>query len=383
MVLINNAVFSTWIVGLVLGCFLILSVRPRKPGPLFSPAVTTELKGVAILMVIFSHIGYILASDSRFLWPFSIMAGVGVNLFFFLSGYGLSISNMKKKLGILDWYKKRLPKLFIPLWIVVSIFLLMDYFILHTHYPFQYIWHSMLGFFPRADAQKDLDSVLWYLTPLLFYYLLFPLVFSKKHLWISAVVLFLISILFVRWGTSLLPGVVRLYKVHYCAFPLGVLAAWAFSTTTAGRLRRYVEAQGKKLTSKKSKNRMSGLLARGLYCLLILALMLTIGHLAVHSGVGQSPDKEQFISLCTMALTILLFIIKRVEFKFLSLFGLFSYEIYLLHWPLVSRYDLLYKHTYAWLATLAWLGIFIVLSWFLSSIAAGNFKFKWQTRSSK
>jgi peptidoglycan/LPS O-acetylase OafA/YrhL len=341
MVSISNPVLSTWIIGLVLVCFLIFSARPKKPGALFSPAVTKELKGAAILMIVFSHIGYFLANDPRFLWPLSIMAGVGVNLFLFLSAYGLSISNKKNQLGIWQWYKKRLPKLFISLWIVVGIFFLMDYFILNRHYSFQYIWHSMIGFFPQADVYKDLDSILWYFTLILFYYLLFPLAFSKKHLWISAILLLSGGELFIHWGSLVSPDVLKLYKIHYFAFPIGVLAAWAFSTTTANKVRQYLNTHIDKSTSKKSKSPIDGLLARAPQYLLILVLMLTIGYLSVHSGVGESPHKEQFVSLCTMALIILLFIVKKVEFRFLSLFGLFSYEIYLFHWPLLSRYDVL------------------------------------------
>ena len=107
-------------------------------------------------MIVFSHIGYFLANDPRFLWPLSIFAGVGVNLFLFLSAYGLSVSNKKNQLSIWQWYKKRLPKLFISLWIVAGIFFLMDYFILNRHYSFQYIWHSMIGFFRKPMFTKTL-----------------------------------------------------------------------------------------------------------------------------------------------------------------------------------------------------------------------------------
>jgi peptidoglycan/LPS O-acetylase OafA/YrhL len=363
MVSISNSVLSTWIVGLVLVSCLIVSARPRKPGPLFSPAVTTELKGAAILMIVFAHIGYYLASDPRFLWPLSIMAGVGVNLFLFLSAYGLSLSHNKKRLSIWQWYRKRLPKIYLSLWIVVSTFLVMDYFILSRHYSFQYIWHSMLGFFPRADVYQDLDSVLWYLTFLLFYYLLFPLVYFKKRLWLSAILLFVSGEVFIHWVPLVSPDVLKLYKIHSLAFPLGVLAAWAFSTAVANRARQYLAA----------KSCVDSLFAGAFRYLFIFALIVTIGYLAVHSGVGQSPHKEQFLSLCTMALIILLFAIKRIEFRFLSLFGLFSYEIYLLHWPLLSRYDIFYRHLNAALATFMWLGVFMMLGWFLSTIS-GNFK---------
>ena len=178
--------------------------------------------------------------------------------------------------------------------------------------------------------------------------------------------------LFIHWGSLVSFDVLKLYKIHYFAFPLGVLAAWAFSTTTANKVRQYLNTHIDKSTSKKPKSPIGGLLNHARHYLLMFALMITIGYLSVHSGVGQSPYKEQFVSLCTMALIILLFIVKKIEFRFLSLFGLFSYAIYLFHWPLLSRYDVLYHHMPAWLATLTWLGIFIMLGWLLS-VVSGNF----------
>jgi len=246
-------------------------------------------------------------------------------------------------------------------------------------YSFQYIWHSMIGFFPRADVYKDLDSPLWYFTLLVFYYLLFPLLFIRKHLWISGILLLICGKLFISWSSIASPDLLKLYSIHYVAFPLGVLAAWAFSTATASKLRQSFSMRMNSSTLKKSTSPIGDLLTHAGYYLLLITLMVMIGYLSVHSGIGQSPHKEQFISLSTMALIIFVFIIKKIEFRLLTLFGVFSYAIYLLHWPLLSRYEILYSHMPAWMATLIWLGIFVMLGWLLSFVP-GNFK---QNQSSK
>ncbi len=375
MISISNPVLSTWIIAVIVTICLIVSARPRKPGVLFSPVVTKELKGTAILMIIFSHIGYFLSNDPRFLWPLSIFAGVGVNIFLFLSAYGLSISNIKSPLSIWQWYKKRLPKLFISLWMLLVILFLMDYFILDRSYSFRYIWYSLIGYFPSADLYHDIDSVLWYFTFILFYYLLYPLLFLKKHVWISSILLLLGTQLLINLNSFVSPDLLKLYKVHSFAFPLGVMVAWVSTTSAAAKVSQYLTKHIGTVNSKSLGGHSSGLVVRARHGLLLLALLLIIGYLSVHSGVGQSALKEQFLSLCTVALIVLLFIIKRVEFKFLSLFGVFSYEIYLFHWPLLSRYDIIYRHLPAWFATLIWLGIFIVLGWFLHLVSE-----KFQTR---
>ena len=48
------------------------------------------------------------------------------------------------------------------------------------------------------------------------------------------------------------------------------------------------------------------------------------------------------MSLIATLAAVALFAVKRVEFRALTLVGTYSYEIYLLHWPWLSRYDVFY-----------------------------------------
>lgn len=93
--------------------------------------------------------------------------------------------------------------------------------------------------------------------------------------------------------------------------------------------------------------------------------LAALAYLAINSGVGDTPRKEQFISLLTMLAAIAFVSFKRFEFRLLLLFGVLSYEIYLFHWPILSRYDFLYGHVPAWLATSLYLGLFVLLGWLL------------------
>jgi len=69
-----------------------------------------------------------------------------------------------------------------------------------------------------------------------------------------------------------------------------------------------------------------------------------------------------------MAMLVIVFSLKRLDCKVLYLFGLYSYETYLLHWPLLERYDHLFNYFPAWLAVIIWLCIFIGLGWLLQKI---------------
>ncbi|MFA6304299.1 MAG: acyltransferase family protein [Patescibacteria group bacterium] len=347
---INNPTSATWIFGLILIIGLIVSSRWKKNQDLFPVSLTQELKGLAILAVIFSHIGYILATDNRFLFPLSIFAGIGVNLFLFLSGYGLTASALKKNSSIIKFYKSGLIKLFTPLWASLILFFLLDFFILKLNYSWQTIWQSFVGFFPNADVNSQLNSPLWYFTLILFYYLIFPIVWFKKYPWVSALILYGLGYWFIRFNPFWLVNVKHLYEVHVVAFPLGVAVAWLFSWPVF--LAKLNLLKIDKIWLKKI----------GHY-ILLATLIIIICYTAYYSGVGKGPVLEQRLSLITMSAIVLLFLVKKIEFKLLYWLGFYSFEIYLLHWPILFRYDFLYRYlpTYPWLATAFYVIVFLFL----------------------
>ena len=168
IVTVNNPIISTCIFTAILVIGFLFSIRKKSENGIFPLSVTQELKGLSILMIIFSHIGYFLVSDNRFLFPLSTMAGVGVNLFLFVSGYGLTASMQKKKLSIKEFYERHLSKLYVPFWIVIFSLFFLDFFVLHINYDLPYIARSALGFFPHSNLYQDVDSPLWYFTLIVF-----------------------------------------------------------------------------------------------------------------------------------------------------------------------------------------------------------------------
>jgi peptidoglycan/LPS O-acetylase OafA/YrhL len=359
---LNNPIGQTWIFTIILLVGLFIFVKPREIKEWFPAEVTTELKGLAILMIVLSHIGYFLVTDHRFLWPLSIMAGVGVNLFLFLSGFGLSVSQLRKKLSVGQFYKKRLLKLFQPFWLVLAIFLIIDLVFLKITYSWGFIGKAVIGIFTHADLYQDLNSPLWYLTFILGYYLLFPLVFSRKYPWLTAIILYLVGYLVIYFQPTRLDYVLHLYKVHIFAFPLGVLAAGLL-----GRLK------GPEILEK---------FGRGMrilvYYLIPLVFLGIFVYANINSGIGEPTggnklqsillNKEQLMSTLAVLAICLVFALKKIEFRLFYWFGLYSYEIYLLHWPIMYRYDIFYSWLPAWLATILYLGLFIGLSCLVKKI---------------
>lgn len=315
LIKVSDPVFQTILFSIIFCGLLLVFIRKKGSGVLLSKEVTNQLKGFAILTIVFSHIGYFLSSDNKFLYPYSILAGVGVNLFLLLSGFGLTISHLKSPLSPLAFYKKRLLRLFIPMWFIITIFLIMDFFLLNRSYPMLEIIRGFLGFYPKANLYINFDSPLWYFSVILFYYLIFPLIFVKKFHWISPLLVLLVSILALNLELPIDNGLIEIYKVHTLAFPLGMLLGLAI------------------LHIKFKLNKFLKLLILSMTAVVFL-------YTSVHSGVGEDPKIEQGISLITTLSVVLIFTLSRFNFKLFSLFGIYSYEIYLLHWPILSRYNL-------------------------------------------
>lgn len=386
---INNAVEATNIFIAIFIAVIVLSLRQRRAGEVFSVSVTHELKGLAILAIVFSHIGYFLVDDHRFLFPLSIMAGVGVNLFLFLSGFGLAVSALKKKYSIGQFYQRRLPKLFVPFWIALVSFFVLDFIGLDLTYSRAYVMQSFLGFFPRADVTLDVNSPLWYFTFVLFYYIIFPFIFFRKHPWLSALAVFIISDSLVSLDPPLLSDVMRLYQVHIMAFPLGMFTgSMLFSPN---KIRDYIFSRYKqiaalflqtnlvvKIRHHRLQNDWHQRLADTTRLLaefsVLLAMLAAVFFTAYHSGVGSTPEIEQLLSLVTMAALLIVFLIKRVDINLFYFFGIYSYEIYLLHWPILYRYDILLKYLPAWLAVSLYLIVFMVLGWLLKKTSRVVFR---------
>ena len=332
---------SIFILALVIAIFGSIK-REEKPFEL-SIDHTNQIKGIAIMMVIFSHIGYFLDSGDKFLYPWSVAGGVGVNIFLFLSGYGLTVSSLKHTLNPLQFYWKRLSRIFLPMWIVLIFFLLLDYFLLNISYPAKTIFFIAIGFIRDADIYTVFNSPLWYFTLILFYYLVFPLVFIRKFPIVSVILIYLISVLVLRFELPVVEDIYKFYKIHIIAFPLGM----AFALLQ---------------TSKFSITPLIKKLHIIIRYLIIAALLWVISYTAIHSGIGESLEAEKRISLITMSATILLFIFIPLKSKFLVWLGIFSYEIYLIQWPLLYRHDFLYQFFPAGVATILYFVVFIAMS---------------------
>lgn len=335
----------------LLAVAVFLTCRKRKDLLPMSIDSTTELKGLAILAIILAHVGFSLAADYHFLLPISTWAGVGVDLFLFLSAYGLTLSAIKKDLSIFKFYLRRLSKVLIPVWIVLVLLLIFDKVFLNITYPFQLTVQNFFGWFPEADILHNLNSPLWFITPLLFYYLFFPIIFVRKIPEITAVLFYLIVVYILKMDLPVADRVRELWTLHYLAFPLGILFGSLFWRWQNQQSFSQVRDVTKKYYD-------IGILRY----LLLLALVVAWIYLFINNS-GTTLMQTQLISLLSLLVTVFIFIIKPIKSQFLLWLGVYSFEIYLLHWPLMYRYDFLFKFLPAGVALTGYLILFILIGW--------------------
>ncbi len=348
LIAIADPVFQTHLFTAFLLLAIVATMRKKTTTGSLGIETTQELKGFAIIAILLAHIGYYLAADHRFLFPLSVLAGVGVDLFLFASGFGLTASALSRELSLWQFYRRRLKKIYVPLWITLTCFFLMDLFLLHATYGWAYITHSFFGWFPHANLYSDINSPLWYISLILFYYLLFPLIFSKRWAYLSALGVYAITYALTWWTPVGLREMLPVYQMHLMAFPLGMFAAWAL--------------QGRKS--------LGAIQNKYLYYVLLTAFLVGAGYFAIYSGVGKDHWIAEGISILTMLLILALFIIKKFEIRLFYLFGLYSFEIYLIHWPILYRYDIFFKYLPASLALIAYVAFFLGTGWLMQRLVA-------------
>ncbi|KLE08948.1 acyltransferase family protein [Aliarcobacter butzleri] len=377
--LTDDTILSTNIVIAVVLLVLFLTFKKSQHTDVFPISVTNELKGLGILTVVFAHFAYMKVTNADFLFPLSIIAGVGVDLFLFMSGYGLSVGMLKRPMKTLDFYKKRVIKIFIPFWVALIIIFAADAIFLKEYYMATsltttgeggsialYIFRSMLGFFPTALGFGDVNSPFWYITWMIMFYLLFPIVFFKDKPWLTALILAVIATIIGTFNPGDL-GDNWLHRLHTLAFPMGIIAAWLLQAK---------EGQENKFVTFIKEFRLKKV---GLVRYLIIALMFVVVYYVSQNTTANSWPTltaifvksfyvEQLMSLVIMMAFIVIFVLKKVDNKFLAIYGVYSYEVYLIHWPLIGRYDFFFDYLPSWAAVICWLVAFILVSMLLNKI---------------
>ena len=172
-------------------------------------STTNFLKGVAILLVLLGHMGYVYRGGA---W--------GVSLFLILSGYGIFKSYLDK--GIKNFWGKKIIKVWVPYFLVTILVLLYNY--IKFRIGWETITFSLLG----IDFGAICDKTMWFVSFIFVQYALFYIsafLFKKivrtnlKHslmivlCFVLSVLVLVLSTKYQIWGTG---SGIFLYTFSFC-----------------------------------------------------------------------------------------------------------------------------------------------------------------------
>lgn len=283
------------------------------------------LMGIAMLSIMLFHQSWIVDRNPFFSF-FHIYGNWGVDLFFFVSGFGLYYS-LKKNNCIISFYCRRIIRI-LPLCIAFGIF----------RYIVDHILPVGKGGYPTGVHEISTDWITllsldkWFISVIIIYYMLMPLIYYSIERYGKHILL----LLYLLWGAFFLMGILNItplsffysYVMRFPSFCIGaIVAAGCVQFTNF-----YI---------------ICGLLP------VVLALVYKFLMMAGYMEDGSKYDSFNFlflsfgiVSVCTLIAKTLSIcednVIGNFFLRGLKYIGIHSLELYLVH-------EFVYRYTYRFL----------------------------------
>lgn len=259
---------------------------------------TDVVRGMACILIVLHHFCAKLMGMrySNFLIDLIGLRGgvTGVTIFFFLSGWGLSESQLRHHYDAWTFAKKRLIRVFIPLVFTNLIY-----------YPI-ILWSqgrsfNLTDFILNILNIHPIDGVTWYCNVLILFYALFYISFLFKKKGHIAICITILTVIYAIYSTYTNPD--SPFKVYsLIGFPMGVI----FSLY---------------------KNQISNKFFMASICS-VLPVLLILSILFPNYSNLFIANLYSWAVILALVVLITKFSLKSSTFLFL---GKYSYEIYLLH----------------------------------------------------
>lgn len=173
---------------------------------------------VGCLMIFLCH--YVQITGNPIIAQSSQFFNVGVFVFFLISGYLYGQKNIGRG-NVLQWYRKRLIKIFVPLYVVMMIIFLALYIENIKVMPMQYLIYALnlQGFWGEISGAAQL----WFLTALMICYFITPLLqfmrdnINKNVLKVIASIFILLQLAVAIMGSTVL----ALYMMYIGVYIIG------------------------------------------------------------------------------------------------------------------------------------------------------------------
>ncbi|MEH7115452.1 acyltransferase [Neobacillus niacini] len=308
-----------------------------KKGPHISISVTTQLKGLAILLVIVGH----MIQRGILEIPYLIWGGqLGVTIFIILSGYGITKSYMHN--GLDNFFFKRFDKVIFPYFLVTLLWVIIDIFIFEKEFNQFDIILALIG----LDLNRAIDPSMWYITYSVLWYGMFFLVFSlpiKNSIKITILIYFSYIILFHYPQLEFLNAMSYQFGLYAFMFPMGIFLGLYYD----------------KLVDKCKKN-------SAIYILIsVSSLCLLYYFSTITPGIKDLPPYKYHINNIFWGIGIIGLLVTVGYFgfksKILTVIGNYSYELYLFEFVFLFKYDV-FKYFGSYVGFIIYLLLLIGLS---------------------
>ena len=137
----------------------------------------TAIMGFAILWIMFFHLPFEI--DSIKILGFIKNAGYsGVDIFFFLSGFGLYFSVTKETFTLKEYYKRRFARIMPEFWLVLTIIFVVNLDFSVTGVLDYICKATTLGYWL---PWLDMPYFLWYISAIMMFYAIYPICFLNNN----------------------------------------------------------------------------------------------------------------------------------------------------------------------------------------------------------
>ncbi|GEM_PF-1245659 len=317
-----------------------LTIRRGQYSLPFSPTQTNQMRGLLILLVVLGHLWTHVTTST----PWLLLSNDSVAGFLFISGMGSTLSFEKKRPSATAFVKDRVQRVMFLYWFTTAIFLLLDLCFLKQTLRGADLVMTLVGININS-ATRLFDYVRWYITFQIFWYIFFILAVKLLPTRKAAFIIF--------FSTPLLI-MVDYYLIHlgwskYLAFPAGCLLG-SHVHNIIELLKKYQQITA-------------------LLILSSLGIFLTVKYVLVSEITHSLPSIVRVAITEINSLILTLFLIgnfiklgdKGMQSRFLDFIGAYSYEIFLIHGPLLVKYNPVFSMTVNY-------GYPIILSFFMLMI---------------